>query len=70
MAKYRRIYFSLEEEKHAKAIEIINNVKPYWRGHFIADAIIAHNEMFSKVAPPKEPGSEDTPFVSHKFIDK
>ncbi|HYA15208.1 MAG TPA: hypothetical protein VEF33_12795 [Syntrophales bacterium] len=63
MAKYRRIYISLEEERDAKAIEIINNVKPYWRKKFIADAIIAHYEMLIKATRPKAAGAPDKPFI-------
>lgn len=41
--KKHRISVVFDTKRHARAIEILKNVSPYWRNDFISDAIVAHN---------------------------
>jgi hypothetical protein len=64
MTKYKRIYISFDPERHARAIKILDDIPPYWRSHFVADAIVSHFETRNSASKLIEPSAPDAQLTS------
>ena len=63
--KYKRISVVLDIKRHARAIEILKNVPPYWRNDFISDAIVAYNNKRDESVKTKEKNAKSGDASSH-----
>jgi hypothetical protein len=70
--KYKKVCIAFDSEQHAKAIEILGNVPPYWRNDFISDAILAYDNKHGDFMAPKEENTKASEASSHdeKFFGK
>jgi len=66
--KYRKVCVAFDTEQHAKAIEILENVPPYWRNDFISDAIVAYDNKRDDFIATKEKSAKASEASSHDGI--
>ncbi|HVO67169.1 MAG TPA: hypothetical protein VMT12_11845 [Syntrophales bacterium] len=73
--KHKRISVVFDTKLHARAIEILKNVAPYWRNDFISDAIVAYNNKRDDLGAMIEEGakaseaSRDAKFIDQAFFN-